>query len=429
MIESEFGYNGQAPLYSMSENGSHDLSPQQASQSELPLGPLHNPQVPDILREHGAPDEAIARVFNHKGEVIYTTEDNIDFRDPNLQLFTAQSELYLRLKPVYDLVDYRLRADKPPHGYSHHNLENHVVPMVAQAMELTELGNYSKEAKMLTLISGYGHDLGNVNRRSGHSFDSPALLAHVVPSVTRSEQDWQTVREVMRLHDEKAIVPEIQSWGPLNTRERIAKFREMGEASGQPDLPKVLAAIVIADKADIDRGRINPWAINHEAVANDEHVWVNLCAQNRGFQLSADGKELVLQINFNQFVTDKEQETFSPVLRYSKRYDRQRIHVPEQVHRAFRGAGDMYFDKWVESLNAIYQDRIKIMALMSFVAIPGLESFRIELDDPHGDGNRSQGYTPETLDRMETWNKPEESEENKREFASVYERQPGQKVS
>jgi hypothetical protein len=437
MAENGYGfYQQELPREYMSENGSHDFPSGSTSAAEIPLGPLHNPAIPGILRENGASGDAIAKVFNRHGEVIYTTEDDIDFRDPNLQLFTAEAALYDRTKPLYDLADYRLRGDKPPHGYSHHNLEQHIVPMAAMVQNILDMGKYPKHTKMLGLMAAYGHDLGNVNRRKGHSFDSPDLFAQVVPSVTRNDHDWQVIKKVMMLHDEKAMMAEMKSWGPLSVEDRILKILEMGEAEGLRELPPVLAAIILADKADIDRNRINEWAVNHEAVADDEHVWVNLCAENQGFFLSPNGKELTLRINFNQNANSAEDlKKFGPVMRKRSHHksdtehENYRIHVPDRIHETYQNTREEYFKQWTTSLENIYKDRIELMAYMAFVALP-IDKFAIEMVDPEDGTSLSRPFTPELMDKqMAVRSLKFESEKTRKEYLSLYERSGEQSES
>lgn len=420
MIESEFGFASQGPSHIiMSENGSHDTSSHQASEKEVSSSPLSNPEIPGILRANGASEEAIARVYNHKGEIIYTTEDDIDFRDPNLQLFTAEAELYKRTAPIYDLVDYRLRGDKPPQGYSHHNLDQHVVPVAKYVKDIMDMGRYPHRIRMLGLMAAYGHDVGNINRRSGHSHDSPDVYAAAVPSVQRYDKDWDIVRRAMELHDEKAIMKEIHSWGPLNSEDRILRILEMGESEGLSELPAVLASLILADKADIDRARINPWAINHEAVADDEHVWVNLCADNEGFRLSPNGKELVLRINFNQYVKPEEYNKFAPVMRKRSHHDGFRIHVPEKIHDAYQVSKDEYFLQWTRSLERIYNDRITLMMYMAFVALP-VDRFSLEMIDPEDGSILVRPFDPGKMDKQMAARalKFEDEEKRKEEYLS-----------
>lgn len=360
--------------------------------SSSPESPLFNPNVRVQLERFGTPDDVINRLYDARGNFIYTTPDDIDFA--SMSLASISHELQTRSKPVYDAVDNRLREDKPENGYNKHNLENHVIHVATMADDIVRMGRHSDRIRKLTLQAALGHDLGNINNRREHAADSTILYPYIVPSLARNEQEMRIVLEAIRLHDERVITREMS--GLKTAEQRQFRVLEMDEEVGE-GASVVLAALVLADKADIDRERINEAAINSEAVARDEHVWVNLCAKNEGFTYDRDSKSLVLRIAFDPRLEGDELEQLSPVSRKRSHHSGFRIDYPEDVHQRYR-AGLPVFYQWAASLKNIYADRIGLMAEMTPIVLDA-NNFRLELVDRLAVADRaSEGAPPVRID-------------------------------
>lgn len=361
------------------------LSQGEVSSSEIT--PLFNPNVRVQLKKFGTEDDVINRLYDARGNFIYTTPDDLDFE--SMSFAAISHELQERTRPVYDAVDNRLREDKPENGYNKHNLDNHIVHVATMADDIVRMGRHGDRIRRLTLEAAMGHDLGNINDRREHAADSTILYPYVVPSLARNEEEMRIVLGSIRLHDERVITREMS--GLKTAEQRQFRVLEMDEEVGE-GASVVLAALVLADKADIDRGRINEAAINREAVARDEHVWVNLCAKNEGFTYDRASKSLVLRIAFDPRLEGEELEHLKPISRKRSHHDGFRIDYPQDVQKRYK-AGVPVFYQWATSLKKIYADRIGLMAEMTPIVLDA-NNFRLELVDRLAVADRASEGAP-----------------------------------
>lgn len=370
--------------------------------------PLFNPNVRVQLEFFGADTAVINRLYGPDGRFIYKTPDDLDIE--TMSLDALEFELQQRTKPVYDAVDKRLQEDKPENGFNRHNLEDHIIPVAKMADDLVKNirdPRIRERIRRLTALAAYGHDIGNISRRKKHSLDSTVIYPFVLPSLMRNEQDAKIVLEAIRLHDERLLAEEFT--GLTTSEEKMLFILGKGEEFGE-ELPIVASALILADKAHIDRARVNEAAINMEALTVDEHVWPNLCAKLEGFSYDRTTKELVLRIAFDPRLEDDELEKFAPVARKRSNHKGYRVNYPKKIRDLHTYEGIPIFYQWSAVLKRIYKQRFELMGEMAQIATPA-RGLRLELVDMlsvedrmdegviQGDAEViTQTYEPQSLD-------------------------------
>lgn len=366
-------------------------APGETLKDQLPF-PLVDPAVRNILLDNGADEEKVNQVFNENGEwILYGKDDIPDLY--SLPIYLVKQKLTERLSTVYDLVNYRLRADKFPHGYNGHDL-NHIDPVVKQTQALLEMaGHKDDDVARMGIIAAMIHDLGNISRRDGHSYDSTAIALAVVPSLLQKPSLFESIAQAARLHDEKALKKDKGINGAGTAVRDTQTIKEIGP---------VLAAIVMADKSDAGRHRSNQWASNPEAMDKDDHAFINFFGENQGFSLeeTKGGLELVWRVQYRPDVTKEEYERFAPMAKDSKSHeDDYAAIVPKWVQEAYRMGRTSHFEAWAHTTFRTYDDRIKLIAKCA-MALLDIDYFTVEMHDPINKNNKKAGTRYiETFDR------------------------------
>jgi len=151
-------------------------------------------------------------------------------------------------------------------GYTEHG-ERHatLVGNIAHNI-LLHLG-YPERTAELAAIAGYLHDIGNVIHRENHAHSS-ALIA------------WEILRRLGMPLDEITLI-----MGAVGNHE---------EERGDP-VSAVSAAVIIADKADVHRSRVQ----NPDPLAFDIHDRVNYAAQRSFVRVDAEKRTITLEVDID----------------------------------------------------------------------------------------------------------------------------------
>lgn len=152
-------------------------------------------------------------------------------------------------------------------GYTEHG-ERHVmlVARIAHAL-LTHLDRPQREAE-LAAIAGYLHDVGNMLGRAGHGQSSALLVAPILRQMGMPEPELAEVLAAIANHEE-----------------------ESGSV-----ISNVSAALILADKSDVHRSRVqNP---NRETF--DIHDRVNYSVTSSFLRVLPKERELVLELTLEE---------------------------------------------------------------------------------------------------------------------------------
>ncbi|MFQ6014654.1 MAG: HD domain-containing protein [Anaerolineae bacterium] len=151
-------------------------------------------------------------------------------------------------------------------GYTEHG-ERHagLVGCIAQNI-LLRLG-YPQRRAQLAAISGYLHDIGNVIHRDRHAQSSASIAMQVL---SRLGMDFGEIAVII---------------GALGNHE---------EERGDP-ISEISAAVIIADKADVHRSRVQ----NPDPLTFDIHDRVNYAAQRSFVRVESEQKVIALEIDID----------------------------------------------------------------------------------------------------------------------------------
>jgi metal-dependent HD superfamily phosphatase/phosphodiesterase len=152
------------------------------------------------------------------------------------------------------------------HGQRHANL----VGSIAQNV-LLRLG-HPKRVGELAEMAGYLHDIGNVIYREDHS-QASALIALGV--LSRLGMDYKEISAIM------------------------AAIGNHEESIGVP-VSEISAALIIADKADVHRSRVQ----NPDKLAFDIHDRVNYAAQRSFVRVDGEKKTIILEVDVDTEISE-----------------------------------------------------------------------------------------------------------------------------
>jgi len=148
------------------------------------------------------------------------------------------------------------------HGTRHASLVSNI------AHNILERLGFPHRLADLAAIAGYLHDAGNVIHRDGHALASSLIAMQVLPRLSMS-------------YDEAAIV-----MGAIGNHE---------EEHGIPS-SEVGAAVIIADKADVHRSRVQ----NPDPEKFDIHDRVNYAATRSFVRVNSEQKVIALELEIDK---------------------------------------------------------------------------------------------------------------------------------
>lgn len=171
--------------------------------------------------------------------------------------------IYDNIKNNQEIRTYIVMSDEHLNaiGYTEHGLR-HATFVAERAGEvLSKLGYIGREEE-LAKISGFIHDIGNVVNRNDHA-NSGAILA-------------------MRLLDKLGMKPDEISV-------IVAAIGNHDESTGNA-VSSVSAALILADKTDVHRGRVR----NDDLATFDIHDRVNYAVTSSELNIDKDAKLITL---------------------------------------------------------------------------------------------------------------------------------------
>jgi metal-dependent HD superfamily phosphatase/phosphodiesterase len=151
------------------------------------------------------------------------------------------------------------------HGQRHASLVGNIAENV-----LLRLGHPERTAE-LAAIGGYLHDVGNVIHREQHEWAS-AIIARDI--LLRLGMDFDEIALVM---------------GAIGSHE---------ETMGDP-VSQISAAVILADKADVHRSRVQ----NLDTLSFDIHDRVNYAVQRSFVRVDGDKKTITLELDIDTEVS------------------------------------------------------------------------------------------------------------------------------
>ena len=162
------------------------------------------------------------------------TEDKMNYKEITYKDIKKNEAINTYIKKA----DESLKAM----GYTEHSYE-HVTLVAEKAGYILETLGYDERTVELVKIAGYLHDIGNLVNRDDHSQSGAIMAFRILTELGFPPEEIATITTAIGNHDEK---------------------------TGQP-VNDVAAALIIADKSDVRRGRVR----NTDSSTFDIHDRVN----------------------------------------------------------------------------------------------------------------------------------------------------------
>ncbi len=151
-------------------------------------------------------------------------------------------------------------------GFTEHG-KRHASFIAEMASNILQELNYPERTCELAAISGYLHDIGNVVAREKHWQSSAALASQIL---TRMGMDFEEI----------AVI--------------IGAIGNHDEHTGEAVNP-VAAALIIADKADVHRGRVR----NRDFATFDIHDRVNYAVERSVIKVNVEERTITLYLEID----------------------------------------------------------------------------------------------------------------------------------
>lgn len=157
-------------------------------------------------------------------------------------------------------------------GYTDHG-ERHSTITAERAREILLKLGYEEEVAELASIAGYLHDLGNVISRSFHAMAGALLVRPILSELGMPLKNLVEVLAAVGNHDE-------------------------GE-EGEP-VSEVAAAVLIADKSDVNRSRVRTL----KEIEFDIHDRVNYAVTDSQLEVDQEAKIIRLRLHIDSEISD-----------------------------------------------------------------------------------------------------------------------------
>lgn len=151
-------------------------------------------------------------------------------------------------------------------GFTEHSTRHASIVSKIASDILKNLG-YSEREVELAAIAGYLHDIGNVVSRHDHGQTGAILSMQILKDMAMDFNEIALIASAIGNHEEEY---------------------------GQP-VNNIAAALIIADKSDVHRGRVR----NKEFASFDIHDRVNYAAEKSEIHVLKDEKVIQLNIKIN----------------------------------------------------------------------------------------------------------------------------------
>ncbi len=151
------------------------------------------------------------------------------------------------------------------HGFRHTDMVAHTAYRVMDKM------GFSRREAELAAIAGYLHDIGNVVERSHHYYTGAVIAMGLLREMGMDELEIAEVASAIGNHD---------------------------EVNGRP-VSNVSAAVILADKADVHRSRVQ----NRDFATFDIHDRVNYAVEESMLELEPADRIITLKLKIDTSIS------------------------------------------------------------------------------------------------------------------------------
>lgn len=156
-------------------------------------------------------------------------------------------------------------------GYTEHG-RRHALFVSQRAGYILEKLNFQDGHIQLAMVGGYLHDLGNLISRNNHGLSSALLAKEILEKNGFDIEDTAIVMSAIGNHED-----------------------EGGEITNE-----ITAALIIADKTDVQRARVR----NRSFISFDIHDRVNYAVTESILDIDAAKKEIILNLTVDTTISE-----------------------------------------------------------------------------------------------------------------------------
>lgn len=274
-----------------------------------------------------------------------------------------------RLRDVYYLTDQALTTLRPG-GFNLHG-ETHIDWVTSNVRTLLQSAGASRLALVRGISAARGHDLGNFASRPNHATLSPEVFTRCVPEITSNAQNWEIIERAILLHGADDFKHMLPGWERMSAEEKIAAMIEFGPEAN---------ALIIADKADIGRRRVNSQVFDVSEYDIDPHTEVNLLGYTESIRRTKKNN-LRWEMEFAPGMTPEEREKYPHLSKERSNHDGIRARASAASHAIYRENQIPHFDAWKNLLWEVYLEGIERVIISSFALFPNLKAVIIRMSD------------------------------------------------
>lgn len=323
---------------------------------------------------------------------IFTIEDTNEFRviddpipklDPDLSKMQQLTELAIllgeSLTPHYEAVNRSLKTTSE-YEYANHDMPNHIFPTMLKALYFIDrsatAGNskVTDDSRTAVVLAAAFHDLGNMLSRDNQTDLALILTQKIAPWLHKKYPKLEEeVNQAIQHHSYRQIVEKVQSgeWG-ANADDVIKKMAKV--------LPPSALALILADKIDRGRHRVEGKRMTKHAFDSIPHASLNYFFQTRdqGTGISQGNDTFAWNINYTPSITKIEQNNYHNFAKSAKLSNRNGLaYVPESIRISQKKKKRSYFELFQKELWQVSYDKIFSTAMTAFALNPDMQEFKL----------------------------------------------------
>lgn len=320
------------------------------------------------LKRIGATDKQVLRIFSPSGEWQVAPYNTLSLISQTPE--DATKVILEKTADIYTLGQLSLEGINW-FGYNQHG-PSHIEQVVLNVGRFCKELQITEKMKRVAMYAAAGHDLGNLVSRDIHSFISPDLYARIFPGLFEDPQDLHAMNTAIILHDDiayKKVLTTLHAQG----------YRNQGflERLGTILNPAALL-LLVADKGDIGRARVNRRAMNPRAIDRHSHSELNLLFETREMEFDLDKGKFNWDISFDQRATDKDRERMPDLVIHEE--DKPLLYVSERV-RERADVPRASFNKSTNLLLNKFFNRFNIALLSAFALNSNIQTASMCIKD------------------------------------------------
>ncbi len=332
------------------------------------------PIVPYLLNQESTPEQILS-AFMPTSEWIFPASQadllNQSVTDAMSTVLTTTRDLYLLAQQSLEGVNW--------FGYNDHG-PAHIRSVAERVNYLANRLHIADSPHIIALVAAGGHDLGNLISRDIHSFISSSVLFRVFPNLLNTPEQAREVRKTIELHDGLVydkVVAGLQTQG-FEGEQFISRFREI---AGTPGL-----LLLIADKTDIGRHRVNRKALSPAAIDRHAHSELNLLFETQAVDINPNDGTFNWEIEFSQLVHDVDMPRFAGLVLPA---DERHLYASKRVVVS-QDSSEADFNKSIELLLNKSRSRINIALLSAFALDQRVQQANIIIHQINSQGEREE---------------------------------------